>query len=263
MIQTSPYTLLDRPEILGFLFHPRRESYSTPPETGRDLLIPVEPDVSIGARFYPSAQNHPTILFFHGNGEIVADYDDIASQYNRHGINFFPVDYRGYGRSGGTPTVSAMMKDCRAIFDFAINWLAGEGYMGPLAVMGRSLGSASALELASSCQDRIDALIIESGFAHAAPLLRLLGIPVDALGMDEEEDVFRHVEKIRGFKKPVLIIHAENDHIISFEDGKDLYEASGSNMKRFLKIADADHNTIFYYGMDEYMLEVRSLLARL
>ena len=46
----------------------------------------------------------PSILFFHGNGEIVADYDDLGPLYNRMGINFLAADYRGYGRSTGRPT---------------------------------------------------------------------------------------------------------------------------------------------------------------
>lgn len=56
-------------------------------------------------------KNAPTLLFFHGNGEIVEDYDDIAQIYLKLGINFLPVDYRGYGRSTGSPTVTAMMRD--------------------------------------------------------------------------------------------------------------------------------------------------------
>ena len=110
------YTVLDRPEVLTVLFHPRAEtSISRPSSSFSDLSIPVDEDVVIGARFHLAEKAAPNVLFFHGNGEIVSDYDDFGPAYNRMGINFFPVDYRGYGRSTGHPTVSDMMKDCHKI----------------------------------------------------------------------------------------------------------------------------------------------------
>ena len=171
------YTAMDRPEVLSVLFHPRKEYEGRiPNETAMDVFIPVEDNVGIGGCFHMARSDGPNILFFHGNGEIVSDYDDLGPMYNQMGINFFAVDYRGYGRSSGTPTIAAMMSDCHNIFDFARNWLIDSGYSGPMMVMGRSLGSASALELAFRHPEKIDALIVESGFAHTAPLLRLLGV---------------------------------------------------------------------------------------
>ena len=86
------------------------------------LSIPVTDDVAIGARFYTAGATAPVLLFFHGNGEIVADYEDLAPLYVQKGINFLPVDYRGYGRSTGRPTITAMMKDCHVIFEYTRNW---------------------------------------------------------------------------------------------------------------------------------------------
>ncbi len=169
------------------------------------------------------------------------------------------VDYRGYGKSTGTPTVTAMMSDCREIFESVRNWLKEKQYTGSLTVMGRSLGSASALELAAHYKDNIDALIIESGFAYAVPLLQLLGINVKSIGFKEEEG-FRNLDKIRKFDKPTLIIHAEYDHIIPFSDGNALYEASPAAEKRLLKIPNANHNDIFFRGLSEYMSAVKTLL---
>lgn len=83
------------------------------------------------------------------------------------GVNFLVADYRGYGLSGGVPTVSAMLGDSHHILDYARIRLEANGYGGPLVVMGRSLGSAPALELAAH-RDGIDGLIIESGFALTA-----------------------------------------------------------------------------------------------
>ena len=257
------FSALDRPEILGFLFYPRAE-FGEPPSKGtvQDLLIPVETDVNVGAKFHMAGKSAPTILFFHGNGEIVADYNDFGAIYNQMGLNFLPVDYRGYGRSTGKPTITAMMRDCHIIFDFMKGWLKENGCSGPLIVMGRSLGSASALELAFHYKSEIDALIIESGFAYLVPLFRLLGIDLAAMGINKVVD-FQNADKIRTFDKPTLIIHAERDHIIPFSDGQALYEACGAVDKSFLEIPGANHNDIFMRGISEYMAAVKDLAKKL
>jgi fermentation-respiration switch protein FrsA (DUF1100 family) len=263
------YSALDRPEVLMYLFHPRPE----PPRTGfqnrdsegsiaaeKDVLIPVEDDVAIGARFHMADPLGANILFFHGNGEIVADYDELGPIFNQMGINLLAVDYRGYGRSSGNPTVAAMMGDCHVILDFVHHWLRQNNFTGPMILMGRSLGSASVLELAAA-GDSADGLIVESGFADAAPLLQLLGIDLTALGFAEENG-FRNIDKIKKFTKPTLIIHAEYDHIIPFSAGQALYDASPSADKIFLKIPGANHNDIFMRGLQVYLTAVKDIVDR-
>jgi len=257
----ADYSALDRSDVGMFLFHPRKSVPSAKSSDNfQEVRIPVAENISVGARFHLTDAGGPTLLFFHGNGEIVADYDDIAPLFNRLGINFLVVDYRGYGISDGTPTASAMMADCHRIFDFTEKWKGEKGFSGPMIVMGRSLGSASALELASSHPDRIDGLIIESGFAWAGPLLRRLGVDPDGIGFDESAG-FANVDKIKRFDKPTLIIHAEFDHIIPFNDGKALYDASPADEKTLVTISGANHNDIFLRGLDRY-LEAIGNLAR-
>jgi len=264
MIPPEPnYAALDRPEVLTFLFHPRAEAAGhTPADGARDVLVPVADTVAVGGRFHMAHPDGVNLLFFHGNGEIVADYDDLGPIYNRMGLNFLPVDYRGYGRSSGRPRVTAMLADCHVILTFTRRWLQDNGYTGPLMVMGRSLGSASALELARRHPDKIDALVIENGFAHAGPLLALLGVNPAILGAGDHAG-FYQLEKMRTVEKPTLVIHAEQDHIIPFSDGQALFEACPSPDKRFLKIPGANHNDIFMRGLDAYLTAVAGLAASL
>ena len=154
------------------------------------------------------------------------------------------------------------MRDSHIIFDYVQKWLEQRGFTGPFVVMSRSLGSASALELSSHYMEHIDGLIIESGFAYAGPLLRLLGVDMESLGI-KEKDGFNNIDKIRTFNKPTLIIHAENDHIISYSEGQALYDACPATDKRLLKIPGANHNDIFLRGMKEYMEEVKNLAMKL
>jgi uncharacterized protein len=258
------FSRYDRPEILQVLFYPRPELpgiFGGGGGGGLDVMIPVETDVAIGGRFHGHAKNDPTILFFHGNGEIVADYDEVGPVYKRLGINFFPVDYRGYGRSGGRPSIASMMQDCHKILDFVESWLAEQGYAGPLLLMGRSLGSASVLELAATYPEKVAGLIIESGFAQAGPLLQLLGINPASLGFTEESS-FNHLAKIKSWTKPLLIIHAEFDHIIPFGDGQTLYEACLAKDKTLVKIAGANHNDIFSRGYEQYLAALKTFVDK-
>lgn len=256
------YSSMDRPEILFHLFHPRGEyGGSEKPPNAMDVLVPVDQNIVVGGRFHIGDRAAPNLLFFHGNGEIAADYDEMGPLYNRMGINFLAADYRGYGRSTGSPTITAMMRDCHRIFDFTVKWLQDRGCTGPLLAMGRSLGSASALELASHYQDRLSGLIIESGFAFAGPLLRLLGVNPEAIGFTEEKG-FQNLAKIKTWDKPALIIHAEFDHIIPFSDGRALYEACPSSQKTLLQVPFADHNDIFLRGFNDYMKEVKGLAEK-
>ncbi|MCU0574307.1 MAG: lysophospholipase [Syntrophobacteraceae bacterium] len=257
---------LDRPEVLNLLFHPRpepRAAGGAAHSSVHDLLIPVDDSVHVGGRFHLFDPSFVNMLFFHGNGEIVADYDDMGPVYRRIGVNFCPVDYRGYGRSTGMPTCSALIRDAHSVMDFLVGYLAERGYSGPMVVMGRSLGSAPAIELAAS-GDRhpVSGLIIESGFAHTVPLLRLLGLNVERLGLSGTDFVGNHV-KIRRVLRPTLIIHAELDRIIPFSDALDLHEASAAGHKWLVRIPDAGHNDILYRGITQYMAAVKSFTERL
>lgn len=264
------YSVLDRPEVLMFLFHPRpepdgfqflRADQPDQPAIATDVMIPVAEDVAIGARFHMAEKSAGNILFFHGNGEIVADYDELGAVYIKMGINFLAVDYRGYGRSSGKPTVTAMMRDCHSIFDFVRSWLQENQFSGPLILMGRSLGSASVLELAAAYKNEVDGLIVESGFAYAGPLLQLLGINLERLGYREESG-FGNIDKIGQFNKTTLIIHAEFDHIIPFSDGRALYDACPSADKVLLMIPGANHNDIFAHGIEAYLAAVKKVVEK-
>lgn len=263
MKNNNDFSSFDRPEILNYVFHPRGDFSSQPDSPSmRHLRFEVDQGVKIGATFHPADTSAPVILFFHGNGEIVSDYDDLGPVFAKIGVNFFPFDYRGYGKSSGTPTFTAMMNDCHILFEKAKSWLIANDFTGPIIVMGRSLGSASALELASVYQDDIDGLIIESGFAFIMPLMKLLGISTDFPGVTEDSGP-RNYEKIKYFKKPTLIIHAEFDHIIPFSDGETIYNNSTASSKKLLEIKNADHNSIFYQGFSDYMKAIENLTKKL
>jgi alpha-beta hydrolase superfamily lysophospholipase len=241
--QAFGYTKLDQPEVIQFLFHPRKELDLKPPPNSIDHDILVEDGVRIGARFHMAGVGDPNILFFHGNGEIVSDYDSIGPMYNEHGLSFLAVDYRGYGRSEGVPTVTSMMRDAHVIFKEVQHWLQDAKRTGPLVVMGRSLGTACALELAASHEGDLSGLIIESGFAQTVPLLQCLGIDTQAMGITAG-DGFKNAQKISQFAKPTLIIHGQYDQLIPVMSAEILQVQCAARSKEFRMVPGADHNTV-------------------
>jgi alpha-beta hydrolase superfamily lysophospholipase len=250
------YAKLDQPGVVEILFHPRKEFDSTPPPGAIDYEIAVEEGVRVGARFHMADTTAPNILFFHGNGEIVGDYDSIGPMYNEHGLSFLAVDYRGYGRSGGTPTVTSMMRDAHVIFKEIRNWLKNEKRTSPLVVMGRSLGSACALELAASYEQDMSGLIIDSGFPHTVPLLNCLGVDTQSLGITEA-DGFRNIQKIGQFAKPTLIIHAQHDQFIPVMSAEILQVQCIARSKEFQIVPGADHNTILLQTGKRYFENIK------
>jgi alpha-beta hydrolase superfamily lysophospholipase len=253
------YTWMDQPNILQYLFHPRPEmGRSTAGKNRVDMIIPVEEGIHVGASLHLVAKDAPMILFFHGNGEIVSDYDDLGGLFNEKGLNFFVADYRGYGSSNGSPSVTSMIQDAHVIFDFVRDYMASEKVTGSLCVMGRSLGSASALELAATREKDFNALIIESGFAWMKPLLQTLGVFSEELNAAPQSG-FENVDKIKNFLKPCLVIHAQYDHIIPFSDGQTLFNACPSENKNLLEIKGANHNDIFLRGMDPYLEQLQNI----
>ncbi len=198
-----------------------------------------------------------TILFFHGNGELALEYVDIASIFLRTGINLISVDYRGYGKSSGYPTITSMIDDAHDIFEFVRKRIRQEKEI--MVVMGRSLGCAPALEIAAFYENKVDGLIIESGFAHTLPLLVTMGVDTDYFDI-QERDGFGNDEKIKCFSKPVLIIHAEDDFLIPINQAEILFAAANSTNKKFLKIPDAGHNDIFFTGRNEYIQALNELM---
>lgn len=254
------YAKLDCPDILRVIFYPRRESAAHPPPGALDSAIAVADGIFIGCRFHLTAPQLPHILFFHGNGEVVSDYDDLGPIYADYGLNLLAVDYRGYGSSTGTPTVSTMLQDAHSIFKDVQGWMRQQGRSGPLFVMGRSLGSASALELAACYPAELAGMIIESGFAYTMPLLQFLGADTEGSGLTEV-DGFRHVEKIAAFGKPTLIIHAEFDQFIPSSEASLLLRTSPASRKELLIVPDADHNSILMMAGKRYFETIKAFIS--
>ncbi len=252
---------LDRPDILNVLFHPRSTTKNQPPPHATDLDIQVDKDVIIGCRLFAAQKDAPVILFFHGNGEIVPDYDDIGPLYTRLGLNFLIADYRGYGWSTGSPSATSLIEDSRVIYTEAVKWLVENGYTGKIIIMGRSLGSACAIDLAARYNDDISGLIIESGFADTIPLAKTLGIDLAAMDI-AEEDCFNNTVKIGSVTTPTYILHGQRDTLIPLWHAEKLHLACAAKSKELQIVPGADHNSIIAVTGMKYFQAIKGFVDK-
>ncbi len=248
------YLVLDRPDISMNSFYPRR-NWTATPDGAEDHLVTVEEGLTLSCRYFPVGPASPTILFFYGNGETAPDYDGIAPLYNQIGVNFFVADYRGYGRSDGTPAFSDMLSDAHQVLASLRSILAASQYTGSIFVMGRSMGRHAAFELAANAPDSLGGLIIESG----RPTLGQFSHGLDSGQAQGLESAYQ--EKVRSINMRVLVIHGEMDTLAPVQDAVRMYQEFPSQDKHLLTVPGAGHNDLLYLGLNEYFSAIRDFVA--
>ncbi|MDF1615116.1 alpha/beta hydrolase [Desulfurivibrio dismutans] len=264
-IREMRYKKLEHPAIAGALFHPRAD-WQPPAAPAFDQEVEVAPGVKLPLRYHLGAvaQEAPTLLFFHGNGEVASDYDELGPRFNAAGINLVVAEYRGYGAAGGIPSVAAMISDARQMLPMVRTTLAEQGKSGRLGVMGRSLGSVPAIDLAVTAPaGEVEGLIIESGIAQTLPLLLGLGVDVQACGLDNEADGFCNLQKITLVEKPTYILHAQHDEIIPPGLAESLQAHCGAQSKEFQIVPGAGHNDIIERVGDLYFKALAGFCRKL
>jgi alpha-beta hydrolase superfamily lysophospholipase len=253
------YSFLDQPFLRQFIFYPRKD-FTPCPENAFDLSVGMPDGVTISCRFYMGRHEWPWVLFFHGNGEVVSDYDEISPFYHQSRMNLVVADYRGYGASGGTPTLTDLVQDARVIFEDVRGELSRRSLRKDLWVMGRSLGSISALELAYHYQKEMEGLVVESGFPSVVRILFHLGASVQGMGLEKIDR--ECLERIEEIFLPTLIIHGERDSLVPLENAKEIYRHLGSKEKELLVIPSATHNDIMLAGFKDYFKAIRQFVER-
>jgi pimeloyl-ACP methyl ester carboxylesterase len=253
------YSEIDNSPALSYIFYPR-DYHSHPPRSAFDKKISVAEDVAITCRFYAGDDSWPWIVFFHGNGEVVSDYDEIAPFYIKRKLNLVVADYRGYGASDGSPTLTYLVHDTPILFDAIKEELSQRGQREDVWLMGRSLGSISGLELAYNKLDQIKGLIIESGFPSITRLILHLGIPAGAIDLNPIYEAC--ISIVRRITTPTLIIHGEFDMLVPLREAENLYNEIGAKDKELVIISGADHNNIMFVGFEQYLGAILRFIER-
>jgi fermentation-respiration switch protein FrsA (DUF1100 family) len=190
------------------------------------------------------APNVMTLLWFHGNAGNLSHRYPVIEKLLEQRIAVFIIDYRGYGRSEGSPSEEGLYTDARAAWDY----LATERKIPPgnIIVFGDSLGGAIAIDLAT----KVDAagLIVQSSFTSikdmAAQVMPFLPTFILRTKMDS-------INKIARVRSPKLFIHSPVDEMVPYRLGRQLYDAA-SPPKQFYEVKGASHNEMDIIGGRAY-----------
>ncbi|RKX32378.1 MAG: alpha/beta hydrolase [Candidatus Zixiibacteriota bacterium] len=230
-----------------FVFVPSREIEADPSDIGLryENVDFVSPDiVDLHGWYIPAEKERAVLLFCHGNAGNISHRLESIQLFNRLGLSVFIFDYRGYGRSGGEPSEEGTYKDAVG----AWQWLIDKKQYAPerIVVFGRSLGGAVAAHLASEKNPKV--LIIESAFTSVGDMgARIYPyMPVKLLIRYH----YRTIDYIDRVKCPVMVIHSPDDELVSFKQGRRLYDAA-REPKEFLEITGG-HNGGFLEEPDIY-----------
>lgn len=195
---------------------------------------------------------HVATLLFHGNAGNLTHRSEHIREITSAGSALLIIDYRGYGRSQGTPTESGLYADG----DAAYRYLLEQGWKPAQIILhGESLGTTVAVDLASrlGCGGVILEAPFTSARAVAARVLPLVG-PLLVWGFDSKS-------KIAGVKAPVLIIHGDRDEVIDFTFGRSLFDAA-REPKYFWEVQNAGHNDIIDTAGPAYGARLREFYEK-
>jgi fermentation-respiration switch protein FrsA (DUF1100 family) len=245
---------LDNPLIRSMLFYPRRAiPGSSHLADTYDGVVPIG-KVKIGYRLYAKHDAEALLLCFHGNGEVVSDYDIMASFFREINLALLVAEYRGYGWSTGQPRTSSLLSDAEVTLQHLTAILARHNTsMLPLFVHGRSLGGAAAIHLAHKFPEQFKGLILESTFAHAPSIVSRVFKRLPGL--------FDNSRKIGQIRLPLLVIHGERDTLIPIRQGLSLYDTSPSSNKTLLRVPNAGHNDLVAVAKARYFSAINQFVG--
>jgi abhydrolase domain-containing protein 17 len=205
---------------------------------------------SLYAVYLPNPKARWTLLYFHGNAEDLGDIFPVLEMFYKHGFSVFAWDYRGYGKSSGTPSEKTCYEDLEVIQDTLVHRLQIKPEH--LIMYGRSIGGGPAAEFAVRYEKA--AMILESTFTSAFRVLtRIKILPFDK---------FDTLKKIRVLHCPLLFIHGTKDEVIPFRQGLQLF-ASALEPKQHYWVENAGHNDLLWVAGENYWKTLSGFLTRI
>jgi uncharacterized protein len=190
----------------------------------------------------PAKPGRHVVLYFHGNGEVLAWLVGRFRDITADGTGLVAMSYRGYGGSGGSPSEAALLRDAAAAYDFA----RARYDASRIVAWGFSLGTGVAVAVAAG--HPVGGLILEAPYTSIADVAAMAFpfLPVRLLLRDS----FRSDKWIARVTAPLLIMHGTRDETIPISLGEELF-ALAHKPKQFVRFPDGGHNDLGNFGAVE------------
>lgn len=217
----------------------------------------AEDDVPVHALAFAPHEGRRTIVFFHGNGESIADAVPLGTVLSDRGLGFVAVEYRGYGASRGEPypgpTEQGLYRDAEAV----LGGLRAEG-LGPdeVVLWGSSLGSGVAVEMVLRGHTR--RLVLSTPYTSIPEVARRL-LPVFPMRL-LMADQFDNLSKAPRVDVPTLVIHGDADSIVPYDMGVTLSQTIPD--AKLLTVPGGGHNDLFLRARNELLDAIEELASR-
>ncbi len=194
------------------------------------------------------------VLILHGNAGNISHRVGYLTLFNRLHYATLVIDYRGYGKSGGSPNEEGTYRDAEAAWLHLVETRKVNAR--DIVIVGESLGGAVATWLAAKYPPR--ALITASAFTSVPALGAQVypWLPVRLLARIRYDSL----DRIAKIAAPVLIAHSRDDEIVPFAHGEALF-AAAREPKQFLAMSGG-HNDAFLFVREEWAAAVGAFLAQ-
>ncbi|MBI2931229.1 MAG: alpha/beta hydrolase [Planctomycetes bacterium] len=193
-----------------------------------------------------------TVLYFHGNGNNVTARLDMLLSLAKLDADVLALDYRGYGRSEGTPSEEGLYQDAKAAYDY----LLAQGVPASrIVVFGESLGGGPAVDLAS--KHPCAGLILQSTFTsiHDVARARVPILPVHWLLKPN----FDNLSKIASVAAPKLFIATKRDEVVPYAQTRRLFDTAAAS-KTWREFDNCGHNDLFWIHRREWAQAIGKFL---
>lgn len=245
--------------IESMIFYPDTFVLQSPMDYGLDfddVWFEAGDGVRLHGWMIPATSPRALMLFCHGNAGNISHRLDNISHLNKIGMSVFIFDYRGYGHSSGRISEKGFYRDSDAACQ-VVRGYADEHRL-KLMIFGRSLGGIAAVHIASSNQ--CSGVILESTFTNLAAMAST-HFPVPMVHRLFEKR-FNAVGKIGAVKAPLLFFHGDNDEIVPYRYGRELFEAA-PEPKEFVTLEGAGHNDTYLIGGNAYFRKIQDYIGGL